>query len=463
MNYTHKKLIDTVRAYALRYAMLDCTDIIVGYSGGADSSLLLYALRALAAERGIRLHAAHINHMLRAEAADSDEAFCRGECERMGIPFRSLRIDVRAIARERSLSEETAARDIRYGFFGEWRRELERESGRVVYVATAHNSTDNAETLIFNITRGTAIRGVTGIPPVRDSYIIRPLLSLSKADVLGYCDALGVEYVTDATNSECVYTRNRIRHKVLGELRGINPSLEEAVMRLCESVREDACYLDFAARDLYSYHTHRGGRALTREQLLSVHRAIRSRALCMFFEDNGAGYEHTHIESAEHLLLRGGDFSLSLIGGRRLVGERDVLRVEPDDRTVCETDEWECTLTLGENILPRGRMYVFEDVRDIEKLKTQNVYNLFIQQKLSGDTINNVFTARCRREGDLILSGGHHHKLKKLFSDNKIQKKDRALTPVVCRDTEVVWIPRLRTRDGEGKSPMCLYFAYTEE
>lgn len=464
MNNTHRQLIDSVREYADSHSMLDCTDIIVGYSGGADSSLLLYVLDKIARERGVRILAAHVNHMFRGEAADSDEAFCRSECERMGIPFRSLRIDVARLARERSQSDEECARDVRYGFFSDIAGEIEvAYPDARVRIATAHNATDNAETVIFNLTRGTAILGMSGIPPVRDGRVIRPILHIPKERVLSYCTELGIEYVTDATNAECVYTRNRIRHKILPELRAINPSLETAVLRLTEAVRRDARYLDYAAHALYGSHTQGGRLPLSRDMLLQADEALRSRELCLYFEQYGAGYEYTHIDSAMRLISRGGDFSLSLIGRLRLVSSDGILTVEPDTRDEEECFEWECALTLGENILPHGRMYVYEDVRDVEKLKTQNVYNLFIQQKLSGDTINNSFVARSRHEGDAILSGGHHHKVKKLFSDNKIPKKDRATTPIVCRDDEVVWIPRLRVRDGEGSAQECLYFAYTVE
>ncbi|MBQ2863007.1 MAG: tRNA lysidine(34) synthetase TilS [Clostridia bacterium] len=463
MNNINKVLAQRIEQYAQRYGMLDCTDLVVGYSGGADSSLLLYVLCGICRERDIRLYAAHVNHMLRGDAADADEEFCRKTCARLGVEFCSLRADVRALSRERAQSEETCARDVRYGFFEQIKGEIERcVQGARVHIATAHNSTDNAETVLFNLTRGSAISGVTGIPPIRDSYIVRPILCLSKDEVLGFCGSLGIDYVTDATNAETIYTRNRIRHNVLPELRRINPALEQTVFRMCESVREDADYLELEARSLYASHTQGGARNLTREMLLGAPAALRSRELCYYFEDNGAGYEHTHIESAVRLCLRGGDFSLSLIGGQRLVCERDVLRVELDTGESDCKGEWECTLTPGENILPRGRIYVCRTQEELEAIKTQNVYNLFIQQKLSGDTISNVYTARCRREGDVILSGGHRHKVKKLFSDMKIPQSERGEVPLVCRDGQIVWIPRVRTGDTDDAMQEYLYFAYTE-
>ena len=463
-NNIHRQLLDSVREYADAHAMLRCTDIIVGYSGGADSSLLLYALSHIAAERGVRVCAAHINHMFRGDEADSDEAFCREQCSRMGIPFRSLSTDVGKLARERSQSDEECAREVRYGFFSDIACEIEAAMPDArVYIATAHNATDNAETVIFNLTRGAAICGMSGIPPVRDGHIIRPILHIPKEQVLSYCAQLGIDYVTDRTNVECVYTRNRIRHMVLPQLHSINPSLEAAVLRMTESLREDAEYLECEARALYSSFHQGHNRALTCEMLLSIHRALRSRVLCLFFEENGAGYEHTHIDCAMRLISRGGDFSLSLIGKLRLVSRGGTLRIEPDEKTSAEAEEWSVTLSLGENILPEGRIFVCRDAEEIEKIKTQNVYNLFIQHSLSGDTINNTFVARSRREGDVILSGGHRHKVKKLFSDGKIPREKRPCLPIVERDGDIVWIPTLRARDGEGSDNRHLYFAYTVE
>ena len=452
-----------VRAYADSHKMLECTDIIIGYSGGADSSMLLYALYEIANERSLRIHAVHINHMLRGADADADEEFCRFTCERMQMPFFSKRFNVREMARDLGQSEEECARDVRYGFFSEIKGIIEgAHKDALVRIATAHNATDNAETILFHLARGSGIRGMCGIPPVRDGHIIRPILSISKEQVLSYCSQLGIEYVTDATNSETVYTRNRIRHNILPELREINPSLEAAVLRLTESLRCDSRYLDDAADAYYSSLRQGNSVILTRENLLSLDLALRTRVMARFLDEAGSGYEYTHIDSALSLVGRGGDFSLSLIGRVRLTCRDDVLSVEADTRE-CDDgfQEWEISLSEGENILPfGGRIFVCSDSRSIEKIKTQNIYNLFIQQTLCGDTINNVFRARCRREGDIIFSGGHTHKLKKLFSDKKIPKSERHTLPVVERDGVVVWIPNVRLADGEGRGEKKIFIAY---
>ena len=467
MNNKNYDLLCRVEQYARGHSMLECTDIVVGYSGGADSSLLLYALSVIAKENGINLTAAHVNHMLRGEAADKDEEFCRRECEKYGIPFRSLRIDVGSIARERSLGTEECARNIRYGFFEKIKSELET-NGSTVHIATAHNATDNAETVIFNLVRGTAITGLCGIPPVRDEYIIRPMLFLSKDDVLAHCEALGIKYVTDQTNAETVYTRNRIRHNVLGELRKINPSVETSIFRATEELRRDADYLD----DLASLHYFAAGEHygeyrkeyLSRNDLMTARDAIRRRMICKFFDAHGAGYEHTHIDLCERKLVLGDDFSLSLIGKKKAVVSGGILRVEDDTREKYrKAPAWEITLSEGENILPDGaRLFLFSKKEDAEKIKTQNVYKLFIQQTLSGDTINNVFAVRNRREGDTIKIGGHSHKIKKLLSEHKVPVSERERLPVVERDGVPVWVAGVRCADGEGKGSVNVYVIYAK-
>ena len=459
MKDTKQQLIGMLERYADSYGMLECTDIIVGYSGGADSSLLLFALVEIANKRGICVTCAHINHMLRGDEADADEAFCKKECERYGIPLRTLRVDISALSKERSLGTEECARNVRYEFFSSIKKELEAKQGAKVFIATAHNATDNAETVLFNLTRGAGLCGVCGIPPVRDGYIVRPILFLSKEQVYGYCHALSIGYVTDRTNTDTVYTRNRIRHNVLPELRSINPSLEASVIRASKLLSADSDYIDSAALDYYK----KAPKPLDTSALSGLHISILSRVLCLYFEEEGAGYEYTHIEKCVSLLKKRKSFCLSLINKKRVSQKDGFLYIENDSRkTENENTAWELELCMGENILPDGsEIFIFDKIEQIEKLKTQNVYKLFIQQTLSGDTISNTFTARSRREGDTIVSGGHTHKIKKLFSECKIPLSERYRLPIIERDGRIVWAVSVRAADKENATHMPLYFIYT--
>lgn len=459
------RLLEEVCEYAECRGMLDCTDIILGYSGGADSSLLLYVLCEVCRTRNIRLWAAHVNHMFRGDEADSDERFCKNRCEALGVRFRSLRIDVGSVARERSQSDEECARDIRYGFFEEIKEEIKKTHPDArVFVATAHNATDNAETVIFNMTRGTALAGLCGIPSVREGNIIRPILFLSKERVLSLCSELSLEYVTDKTNEQTVYTRNRIRHNVLGELRQINPSLERAVFRMTEALTSDLEYLNDEAERVYRANLTEDG-ALDTEGIAGLAAAVFSRVLCLYFDASGAGYEHVHIKECMSLILRGGAFSLSVVGKRRAVSDGRYLCVEDDTKESTSAEAGFCIpLSLGENRLGDGAcIFICKSAEELSQIKIQNVYKLFIQQALSFDTIGNTWCARSRRAGDRMISGGHTHTVKKLFSDKKLTKEKRAKLPIIECDGRIVWIPGVRAADGVSDGRERLYFAYAEE
>ncbi len=453
------KLIYRTEQFADEYRMLDCTDIAVGFSGGSDSSLLLFILNEISKKRNFRLHAVHINHMIRGAEADRDEEFCRRTAQSYGIPFHSLKADIPAISREKGQSEELCAREVRYGFFNKIKAETEAE-GKKVYIATAHNQTDNAETVLFNLARGSSLLGACGIPPLRDGHIIRPLLFLSKDEIENYCKVLGIEYVVDSTNKTALYTRNKIRHGVIGTLREINPSLENAIFRASAALRADAEFIDNVAKEAYA----RAGdkTALLREALLGMPDALLSRVLCFFIEENGASCENSHIRLSMKKIAEGKDFYVSLIGKKRLVLENGKVLIEADTREKKEAFEWEMPLCEGENRLPDGSfVYLFLKKDEIERLKTQNVYKLFIKQTLSGDTIDGVYFARSRKEGDTVKSGGHTHKVKKLLSDKKIPPQERNFVPMILRAEEIVWIPEVRARDGEGTDGQ-IYAAYAK-
>lgn len=188
--------------------------VLVAVSGGADSVALLHRL----VTAGFSCVAAHCNFHLRGEESDSDEAFVRSLCERLAVELIVKHFDTRAYARSRHVSIEMAARDLRY----EWFSELLDERG-IPCVAVAHHADDAAETFLLNLTRGTGLRGLTGMKPAQ-GRVVRPLLDVSRADIELYCRAHGLGFVTDSSNASDDFSRNKIRHHVIPVLKSINPS-----------------------------------------------------------------------------------------------------------------------------------------------------------------------------------------------------------------------------------------------
>ena len=198
--------------------------VIAALSGGADSVALLYVLYSLKNELGFSLAACHVNHNLRGEESDGDERFVRRMCRFLDIPLYVASIKVNDL-RQKHDSLEECARRLRYEFFDSISR------GKLI--ATAHTASDNCETILINMVRGTALSGICGIPVKRDN-IIRPLLYNTRGDIERYCTENSLDYVTDSTNLSDDYTRNKIRHKVVPLLREINPALFGAISRLSQ-------------------------------------------------------------------------------------------------------------------------------------------------------------------------------------------------------------------------------------
>ena len=224
--------------------------VVVAVSGGPDSLALLRGLRALKTAGDGRLVAAHVNHQLRGAESDEDERFVRHECETLGLPCEVGRAPVAEIADAQGDGIEAAARQARYEFLTET---AHRVGAR--FVATGHTADDQAETILHRILRGTGIAGLAGSPRTRTlspaTTLIRPLLTVRRAEVLAYLDRLGQPFRHDATNADPRFTRSRIRHELLPQLaRQYNPNVVEALVRLGTLARENQAALEPIIEDL---------------------------------------------------------------------------------------------------------------------------------------------------------------------------------------------------------------------
>ena len=274
-NAVRDKILTAIK----QYDMLEgCEKVTVALSGGADSVTLLHSLKMLEKELGIELSACHVNHNLRGEESDGDETYVRSLCKELDVPLKVFSVDVSGSV-EKHQSVEERARELRYQAFSEMSCRLGSR------VATAHNACDNAETVLLNMLRGTGLKGLCGIPPVRD-YIIRPLILCTRDEIEGYCGENGLRYVTDSTNASTAYTRNKIRLELMPKLLEINPSLYEGVGRMTLALSEDSRFLEDTAKSALDEARADEGVYL-REKLRLLPDPILHRAISLMLREKG--------------------------------------------------------------------------------------------------------------------------------------------------------------------------------
>lgn len=408
-------------AFCRREALIPSgAHITCAISGGADSTALLHCLHTLQAELEITLSAAHFNHRLRGAESDRDEAFVRTLCDRWSIPLAIGQADVRAYAGAHKLGLEEAARECRYAF-------LEAQPG---LIATAHNADDNAETLLLHLLRGSGMRGLCGIPPKR-GRIIRPLLSISREDILAYLQAEGLTWTEDSTNAADCYRRNRLRHSVLPLLYAEQPQLHQQLDRTTSLLRQEDAYLEEQAAQLLHSNTNSWSIAPLLQAPAVLRRRALRRLLRQFLPQD---VSLCHIEALESLLQSprpSGSCSLPHgLQARRSYDTLQILRAPlPDFEEVL-------LQVPGETDLPSLGLKIF---CKIEK-NFKNFSNTPFHFALKCDMIEPYkILARPRRAGDSLLSAdGHHRNVKKQMIDRKIPRWERDRLPVLCYEGQVL-------------------------
>ena len=433
----NRKLEQTVSGWLERTVTLSPDDgIIVALSGGADSVSLLSALDRLRKDGTLppelSLLAAHVNHGLRGEEADRDERFVRRLCEEMQIPLQVLKVNV-AEQRLKGEGIEEAGRRIRYGFF----RRLQQQYG-YRYVATAHTADDQLETVLLNLTRGSGLNGLCGIPPVRDG-IIRPLLDCSREEIERYCEENHLSFVTDSTNTDTAYRRNQIRQTVLPLLRDINPQITSACSRLTDSLREDEALLSRLTRELLQSARRPDGQ-YDRDLLLFAPPALLRRAIKGVMETAGGDPEERHIRLVEQM-LRAGEGVLQIPGEVTVTVKDDLLLAASRPARPEKLPYFEYPVEPGVTLTIGGKTYTARCVTRENFENTRKVYKNVLKFALDYDKITNGLIVRQRKMGDAFHPvGGAGKTLKKYFQEQKIPTEQRAFIPILCDDDGVVLI-----------------------
>ena len=408
-----------------RYNMLEnCDRIVVGLSGGADSVCLLSVLNSLKAEYGFSLVAAHINHGIRGAEAQRDEESCKRLCESLDVPLEILHADIPTLSKQQGIGEEECGRIVRYDFF----RSLAGERGKI---ATAHNLNDNAETLLLNLVRGAGSKGACGIPPVRDN-IIRPLIETDRKSIEKYCEENNLQYVTDSTNLECEYSRNKIRIKVLPTLCEINQNAVGALSGFASRMREQEAFLEGVVNEKYSQCVKNSVLYEAEFSVLDIF--LKKRIAGRFLSELSHGeVESKHID--DFLRFVGSGKALVTASATEIVSRDGKIFKKPE-----QSEQFSVDFSLDDKKvnLPFCEISVEEyDIKDLQNLNKDILDNL-----IDCDKISNTLILRSRKDGDKFTFSKRRvtKTVKKLFNEDKIPPEVRNRMVILDSDGEVVWL-----------------------
>ena len=472
----NEKILAHVRMFVLREKLLcpgEPLHLAAAVSGGADSMALLRILLALQPEFGFVISACHVNHGLRGETADRDEAFVRAECARLGVPLRVFH--AAEMADEVGLPSKHAgedwARRLRYACF---ERVL---ADGIDAVATAHTGSDQAETLLFRLARGTGLHGAAGIRPSRPGYL-RPLLCLTRADTEAVCRACGEGWVTDETNDADDYARNRLRHGALPALCGVNSAAERNLARFCEKAAKadeyfarqaDALLASARAADAKSlpggagYALRSGQPVWLSEPLRQTDPLILDMALHSLVEPVRDA-EEKYIRLLADLVEKGSG-AVQLTDAVRFCARDGVLWREEADKNTRRQGEkadgpkFEVSLPEGGDYpLPGGRTLHIRVVSACFEEKTQGVHKKDLKNQADYAKINSicpVLRLRCRQPGDRFRPAGRgvDRELRKWMNEAGIPPRERDTLPLLAAGRQVLWVCGEGFADGLAPGP----------
>ncbi len=431
MNKLEHKILTTIEKYDM---LSDGDTVVVAVSGGADSMCLLHFFNKYSSYLHLNnIICAHVNHGIRGAEADRDEAFVREYCKQNSVRFESAHYDVPAVAEALGESIEQCGRRLRYEFFASFAENCK--------IATAHNLNDSAETFLFNLSRGTGLRGLTGIPAVRDN-IIRPLSECTRKDIEQYLYEEKVYYVTDSTNNSDDYTRNKLRHNVLPVLSEINPSFYNVFLGCINTLDETEKYLD-KETDIYFEKAKENDRFLISE-IACCDKVIRTRLLIKIAECYGAKeIEKKHIALLDDIITGKGAVMLHnklkivsdgkyLFYEKELPSQNDIFTQYSSEIT--EYDFPACTIR-----------FETADITVSDKFGARYFSHMgyFDADKLT----NAVF--RLRAEGDRFTYpfAEHSKSLKNLYKEKNISKEDRYGIPLLANEDGILWIDKVGVSD----------------
>ena len=397
----NNKVLKTVK----KYNMLSKGDrVLIGVSGGADSIALLEFFVSVKEKYDLDICVAHIEHGIRGEDSVNDAEFVKNYCKKLGVNFYLKTIDAPNLAKKAKMGVEEYSRMARYDFFNT----IECDK-----IATAHNLTDNIETLLFRLARGTGLKGACSIPAVREK-IIRPFIEVSSGEIRKWCNDNNIPYRVDCTNSDSAYSRNLIRLEILPLFEKLNANNQENIENFISDVNEDYAFIDNYVKSIYPKIVKNNEIDLPKLNELDL--SIKKRILIMFFDENGYSLNRIHLQSVIDITLKSGKtqikenvFAISAKGKIRLAKFNDLNK----------KDEF------------------VTKILNIDEFKDKNIDFYCDCDKIVGNII-----IRAKQAGDRIKPAGRNvsKTLKKLLNESayRIEKRDKKI--VVCDDLGIVGV-----------------------
>lgn len=341
----HEVVVEQIRKTIEEHDLIhEGMHVVLGLSGGPDSVCLFYVLRMLAEEFDLKLHAVHVNHQLRGDAADQDQEFVEQLCIDAGVPLDVIVFDCAKLAKDMSITTEEAGRIKRYEAFDDAvDRILRAEPDAEAAIAVAHNYDDQAETIMFRLMRGTGPDGLAGMEysriDERGHALIRPLLDCKKKDIVRFCMKEKLDARLDETNEEAVYSRNAIRLDVFPFLEKYSPNFRDALVRLGNVAREDKAFMHSLAEQVMEYAITEIGDGyiqFSRKKLMKIAVPVRRRVISLASSQLGLSEDLTqaHFVAADEVIMKGGPSAgVDLPHGYRISNVYDDVRIAAPDET----------------------------------------------------------------------------------------------------------------------------------
>lgn len=401
----NNKIYNTIHNTIEKYNMLSAGDrVLVAVSGGADSMLLLNFMISAAEKYNITVIAAHIEHGIRGQESIDDAEFVRCFCEDNSIEYHQLSIDAVREAEQLKIGVEEHSRNRRYEFF---------DTISCNKIATAHNLSDNVETLIFRLSRGTGLKGVCAIPPVRGK-IIRPLIELTSDEIRNFCSENNIFYRTDSTNESNDYSRNYIRNVIVPEFQNLNPDFEKISGSFISDINEDSLFIEKAVNEAYNI-VHIDNK-LRLDFLCRYDIAVIKRIILKYFSGYDITLDRVHLKNVIGLIGKNGKEQIS--GNYFAVSDKKYLRFADFTKRENNFSFMSKVLKISEFDLKGVDFYC-----DYDKI----IGTVKIRTRIAGDKISPA-------------NRGCTKTLKKLFNELKISQEIRDSVGVVTDDEGVIGV-----------------------